>query len=90
MTANSDTESQFEARAGIGLAMSPGSWWDIAPSHGHSGMLLRYQGRLSGERRVESMSSRARVIARVLAPGIYSGEEVPSSGYCSGEAFRTT
>ena len=86
MTANSDTESQFEARAGICLARSLGSWWDIAPSsHGHSGVLLRYRGRLSDERRVESMCSRARVIVKIPASGIYSDEEMPPSGYCSGE-----
>ena len=42
MAADRDTESQFEARAGIGLACPVGSWWDVAPSHGLSGILLRF------------------------------------------------
>ena len=80
MAANRDTESQFEKRAGMGIARPVGSWWDIAPpSHGLSGIFAPLAGRLSGERRVESVSSRARVVVRD-----------PSPGYCSGEAFRTT
>ena len=66
--AHRDTESQFEARPGIGLARPVGSWWDIASLLGH----------LSGDSRVESVSSRARVVVRDPVPGIYSDEEMPS------------
>ena len=41
-----------------------GSWWDIAPSHGLSGRYAPLTGHLGGERRVESVSSRARVVDR--------------------------
>ena len=87
MAADRDTESQFGLRAGICLASHVGSWWDIAPSHGLSGIFAPLTGHLSGERRVESVSSRAIVVVRGPSPGIYSDEEMPSSVIVSTSGF---